>query len=258
MWTLISWNVLADAYVRPSYFPSVAPGMLLPGARTAAIVARLRACDADVVCLQEVEPGALDAIGKGLGERYVVAHAPKRGGKPDGCAVLVRGPALHVTAVRELIYDDGRPPSGHVALIAEIDAGDRPVGIATTHLRWDAPATPAADRLAPRQIGELLAATVAGPGATRPWLLCGDFNLGSDDPAFAAFTAAGCVDAYEGSIFATPTSVANGRARRIDFVLHHGALPVRPLPIPPIDERTVLPSAEHPSDHLIVGVAVDG
>ena len=56
MITVLSWNVLSDAYVRPGYFPHTEPALLAPGVRTPRIVARLVALAPDVACLQEAEP----------------------------------------------------------------------------------------------------------------------------------------------------------------------------------------------------------
>lgn len=258
---LVSWNVLADAYVRREYFPSVSPALLAPGSRTAAIVARLVASDADLICLQEAAPSLVAAAKAGLGDGYATRFLSKAGGKPDGCAIFVRTRSLAIAAVRELVYADGTPPSGHVALLMEVVAGRQRIGVATTHLRWDPPRTPPASRWATAQIAALVAATVGDDSTmTRgmPWLVCGDFNIAADDPAFAILTAAGFADAYGGSPWSTATSVANGRARRIDFVLHTGGLRVRPLPIPRLDDATALPSEDEPSDHLMMGVTLDG
>ncbi|MGA9828697.1 MAG: hypothetical protein WBQ57_10260, partial [Rhodanobacteraceae bacterium] len=53
--SIASYNVLADAYVRPDWFPRTSPALLEPGARTAAIAERVAGLGVDIVCLQEVE-----------------------------------------------------------------------------------------------------------------------------------------------------------------------------------------------------------
>lgn len=68
MLTLLSWNVLADPYVRRGYYPSTPPALLAPGARTRAIVDRLVRSAAALICLQEVEPPVFAALRDALGQ----------------------------------------------------------------------------------------------------------------------------------------------------------------------------------------------
>jgi CCR4-NOT transcription complex subunit 6 len=239
---VMSWNVLADAYVRAEYYPYSDAALLAPGARTAAILARISDRDAAVVCLQEVEPALVGALEATFGARYAVCFAPKRG-RPDGVAMLVRR-ELDLAGTRELVFADGRgaEDSGHVALIAEIEG----VTVATTHLRWDPPGTPRELRWAVAQADEL-AALARGPGAC---VVCGDLNLADDDPVLASLAAAGLCDAYAAA--PSPTANANGRAKRIDYLLYTPSLSAIPAPLPAIDDTTPLPSAEEPSDHLAI------
>ena len=76
-WCLMSWNVLADAYIRPEYHRAVEPELLESGARTAAIAELVTDSEADIACLQEVEPSLLHVLAG-----WEVHRVPKRG-KPD-------------------------------------------------------------------------------------------------------------------------------------------------------------------------------
>jgi CCR4-NOT transcription complex subunit 6 len=244
VFTLLSWNVLADAHVRAAYYPSTPTALLARGARTGAIVERLLASDADVICLQEAEPSLVEAARARLG-RYAIHYLPKGGGKPDGCATFVRG--LVVRDVHELAYSDGAPPSGHVALLLEVEHDGVRLGVANTHLKWDPQS-----RFATVQIAQLVKAM----HATVPWIVCGDFNVTPDDAANAAFDKERLVDAYGREPLEAFTAVTNGRARRIDFIRHSVGLSVEALPTPRLDDRAVLPSDEHPSDHIPIAVRV--
>jgi endonuclease/exonuclease/phosphatase family metal-dependent hydrolase len=249
MFTLLSWNVLADAYVRAAHYPQTPAHLLAGGARTAAIVERLAACHADVICLQEAEPPLVDAARARL-ERYGLWYLRKRGGKPDGCATFVRG--LAVQSVEEIVYADGDPPSGHVALALEVEHDGTRIGIVNTHLKWDPPDSAPSSRFAKRQIAQLLSAM----NGEIPWIVCGDFNLTPEDYANAAFDQAGLADAYAGSQHEAPTVVTNGRAKRIDFIRHSVALSVQGLPTVRVGDSTALPSEEQPSDHVAIGARV--
>jgi endonuclease/exonuclease/phosphatase family metal-dependent hydrolase len=240
-WCLMSWNVLADAYIRPHFYPAVDPALLRPGARTRAIADLIEASDADVACLQEVEPAVLGAL-----PGWDVRHAKKRG-KPDGVAIAARRRAA-IEEVRTLAFADGAPDredSGHVAVIAIVALAGLRVQIATTHLRWDRPKTPPADRWAVRQARELIDAL----DPAIPAIVCGDLNVEPHDDAYAMLLAAGLGDPCADG---APTANPNGRAKRIDHVLHARELHARVVPGLAIDDATPLPSPEMPSDHLPV------
>ena len=139
MHRLVSWNVLADSYVRASFYPRADPALLRPGARTAAIIDAIATDPADVFCLQEVEPPLVDAIRARLVD-WEVRFAAKAT-KPDGCAIVAR-PGVVVEDVDRIVFADGAPDrddSGHVALLATIAIGAHRVRLVTTHLRWDPP-----------------------------------------------------------------------------------------------------------------------
>ena len=146
-----------------------------------------------------------------------------------------------MTGTREVGYADNH---GHIALIADVQTPEGPVAIATTHLKWDPPQTPVDARNGLRQATELL-----GAFATGPRIACGDFNVTADDPVLARFAAAGFLDPF--ASLPSPTCVANGHARRIDFLLHTPELRAEPVPVSVVlHGDTPLPSLSEPSDHL--------
>lgn len=255
-----SYNILADAYVRPGYFPSSPPEALAPERRRPALARRIAALGADVVCLQEVEPAALAAIEALLPPGEFAFHfAPKRAGKPDGCAIGVRRASLAVHAVMPHAYDDGgpqRPPSGHVALLAVLEQAGRRFGVATTHVKWDPPDAPALARLGVRQVPQLLAACACVEPRCDTWIVCGDFNAEAGSEVLAELRRGGWIDAYRDHprMF---TSNANRRAKRIDYLFHTPDLTSRPVALPAISDATPLPSTDEPSDHLPIAATFE-
>ncbi|MDB4956210.1 MAG: hypothetical protein JWO36_3779 [Myxococcales bacterium] len=243
---IISWNILADAYVRRAYYPKSPDAALDPTKRRALLLQRIADLQTDVLCLQEVERSTFDAITHALAPGFAGYWAQKGGGKPDGCATFVaRGHA--VEEVRELRYSDG---SDHVALIVRVGG----LFIANTHLKWDPPATPTGARHGLREADELLVALperLHGSSA----VVCGDFNVTPNDELVALFLAAGFRDAYEAND-AAATCVTNGRARRIDYLMTSSDLDAQPLSIGALTDEAILPSATEPSDHVPIGVAI--
>ncbi len=226
---LLSWNVLADSYIRASYYPRSEPALLRRGARTAAIVDALARDVADLCCLQEVEPALVAALRLRL-PGWELRFAGKRG-KPDGVALLARAQAIDDVATLELA-------SGFVALVATVGG----LRVATTHLRWDPPGTPRDERYAIRQACELVAAA--------PDVICGDLNVEPGDDALALLADAGYVDPG-----GTATANPNGRAKRIDYILARGRA-IAALPAPAVADDTPLPSRDMPSDHVPIAAVI--
>ena len=281
---VVSWNVLAQGYVRRAYYPHTPDSALEPARRRAAVIARLvdHARDADVVCLQEIERAPFEAAAHALAG--FVGRLVLKTGRSEGCAIFARESLA--PAWRELVYADR---SGHVAIGASLAGGA--VSIASTHLKWSPPDTPltppplepsrhewmhgpvsaAAARLPPGgepgslrvtaasgphhghvELVELLDAWVT-PGSS--WVLTGDFNLEPGDDALRVASARGLRDAYDGSA-AAPTCNSNGKAKRIDFVWTTADLAAAPAAVRAIADDTPLPSDDEPSDHLAIGATI--
>jgi mRNA deadenylase 3'-5' endonuclease subunit Ccr4 len=245
----MTWNVLADAYVKPKYFPHSDPALLMPGVRTRPIISHLASSPADVMCLQEIEPPVVEAIRQAGGWDV---HFASKTHRADGCAILARR-AARLTDLRTVTFRDGAPDredSGHIALAATVHVGDRELQIVTTHLKWDPPHLAHAERWATRQVRDLLQLVGADPAH---WIVCGDLNIQPGDPAYWMLVHAGLTDPMPDH----PTANANGRTKRIDHILCGRGLRPRALPILPITETTPLPSDVMPSDHLPIGATVE-
>jgi endonuclease/exonuclease/phosphatase family metal-dependent hydrolase len=249
---LASWNVLADAYVKPEYFPHTPAPLLEPDGRRQRVLQRARELDVDVLCLQEVDDALLQALRREAGHRVFFVG---KTAKPDGCAIVVRD-HLRVKHEQEVRFVDGdgvRPDSGHVALLLILEHEGALFGVATTHLKWHAAQTPPAEHTGLRQITQVLAAIEGLRSQCSAWIVCGDFNATADSEVVNAASAAGFVDLYRESLSAF-TSNANDKAKRIDYLFHTPELRSRAGDVAAIDDVTPLPGETQPSDHLpIVG-----
>jgi endonuclease/exonuclease/phosphatase family metal-dependent hydrolase len=248
---LVTYNILADAYIRRSWYPRCTDEALEPARRRQALCEHVAGLGAAVVCMQEVEGRALEALASRLSSAgYRYGYARKGGGKPDGCATFYDPAALGLIEEQRLTYGDG---SGHVALIMRFDRAGDPLTVANTHVRWSPPETPLEDSHGYRQLGELAAAL----GDAERAVVCGDFNLEPEAAALDLLRAAGLVDVHAAAAGPGYTCNPNGEAKRIDFVFAGAALAATPVAVPVIDDHTPLPSLEQPSDHLAVGVELE-
>jgi mRNA deadenylase 3'-5' endonuclease subunit Ccr4 len=240
---VVSWNVLADAYLKDEYFPHTPPEVLERAVRRKAVADRLeKLSTAEVLCLQEVDGTLYSTLSERL--KDVTGHHFKKRGKGEGCAIFVRNALTSEPKFKEHAFSD---LSGHVAL--GVSFAD--VTIITTHLKW-APEGTAADAHPGRsQLKEILE---IWPTGIR--IVCGDFNASPDSDVLELSREKGLKDAYstqEGGW----TCNANSKRKRIDYILHTAEFSSTPSALPILQDDTPLPSESEPSDHLPIEARLD-
>jgi mRNA deadenylase 3'-5' endonuclease subunit Ccr4 len=240
-----TYNILADAYVRRDRYRSSPPSTLEPGPRRRLLLDRIAALDVDLLCLQEVEPAAHEAIAARLGEGFVGAYA-KRERHPDGASLFARRSCLGLERCETVRFRDD---DDRLALIGHLRLGERRLIVASTHLQWCPDGTPAERHVGRAQMIELLDHLAAeGGGAT--WIVAGDLNATSQSSVVAAATERGLVLSARNQR-PWDTCNANGRPRKLDYLLvSAGHLDPRPGALPALRRDTPMPSLTEPSDHL--------
>lgn len=251
--SLITYNVLAQAYSTPRRYPRTPESVLASAWRRPALVRHIGALATDVVCLQEVEDETFAAVQQALGPLGYTGHFARKGaGKPDGCATFLRRGTLAWGTVHTLMYRDSvgtEPDSGHLALVVLCAYEGRTLGLVNTHLQWDAPDTPRDRQRGYRQIRQLLQTRDQIAPVCEAWIICGDFNATPDSHVVAGLRAEG-FDYTHRTLAETVTCNANARAKMIDYVFYAETVRAQPVAVPVIDDQTPLPSYDHPSDHL--------
>jgi mRNA deadenylase 3'-5' endonuclease subunit Ccr4 len=253
--SVATYNVLASAYInRAWYFRS--PAMVLnPAWRIPALVQYVSALDADILCLQEVEPDVLAALRTSLAARGYEAHyARKSARRPEGVATLYRKGIFEPIGATRVDYadaDGADAHSGYVALITRFRAAHGIIGVINTHLLWDPPGTVLELQRGYRQARQLLTEYGRIAATAGAWVLAGDLNATPDSALIAMIRQRGFEYSHCGILEAASCNV-NGTARMIDFIFHSPLLCSEPASITPVDNRTILPSAEQPSDHVAI------
>lgn len=246
--SVATYNVLANAYVRPNRYRGCPPAALEPGPRRQLLLDRIAALDVDLLCLQEVEPDAHEAIAARLGQAYASVYAQRRG-RPDGASLFARRSALSLDRHEVLHYQAHADGDDQLALLGNLRLGARRLLVASTHLQWCPDNTPPEQHIGRSQMIELLdRLTRDGKDAT--WILAGDLNATSQSSVVEAALARGLV---LGARSQRPwdTCNANGRPRKLDYLLvPAGQLDARPGNLPTLRRDTALPSLSEPSDHL--------
>lgn len=246
--TAVTYNVLAASYVHPDRYPLCSGEALDAARRRALLLARLTELDADLLCLQELEPD----IHRELRARLDATHrgaCVQRSQRPDGVAIFARRSLFAWSGHEELQFQAHRPGGGELALIARLALDGQPLHVACTHLAWQPHSTPPAEHVGHRQMLELLAHRDAtAPDAT--WIFAGDFNTTSQSIVLAAARERGMEDSCH-SQRPWDTCAVNGQPRKLDYLLSSaGRLVPRPGVLPALSGSTALPSLDEPSDHL--------
>ncbi|MEU2022720.1 RNA repair domain-containing protein [Streptomyces sp. NPDC016469] len=208
--TVLTWNTLWDRYDSDR----------IDTARRRPLLAEaLRAADADVIALQEVEPALLTLL---LGcdwvrAAYTLATEPAGHDVPDNGLLLLSRLPVSEAAVHVL--------GPHKAVAAAVvETADGPVTVAVTHLSSDHSAEGAARREA--ELTDLATGLAAVEGEL---VLVGDFNDGGDHPQTRLAMADAWTEVH-GPADDTPTfdpsanplaaiSSLSGRVSRLDRVL---------------------------------------
>jgi len=252
--TAVTYNILAQAYTLPDRYPLSPPETLQPSHRRPLLLDRVAALDADLYCLQEVEPDTFDAIVDRLGPAYHPLYTQKHN-KPDGAALFLRRAAFTLTHHETLHYRDVDPGYDHLALIARArhTASALELTVASTHLRWQRRGTPPETHQGRLQLLQLLD-HIAGLHPDTPALIAGDLNALSDGPVIRAALDRGLRLSCRSQ---RPWDTVNidGRRRKLDYLLYSPErLQPAPGTLPKLQRDTPMPSHTEPSDHLPVFV----
>jgi mRNA deadenylase 3'-5' endonuclease subunit Ccr4 len=244
----VTYNVLAQSYVRRDHYPRSPPDALDPSRRHALLLARIEELDADLLCLQELEPPSYEALRARLGATHHAAYAQRRD-RPDGSAIFARRSRFGWAGHDVLHYQAHRPDTDDLALVAALTIGSETLRVVSTHLTWQPESTLPAEHLGHRQMLELLAFRDAS-ARTDVWIFAGDFNAISQSALVTAALERGMDESCR-SQRPWDTTAINGRPRKIDYLLFStGRLTPQPGVLPKLHRDSVLPSLTEPSDHL--------
>lgn len=103
---LVSYNILAQVYVKSSLFPHSVSARLRWKARSQAILSVLKNLGADFLCLQEVDE--YDSFYKGNMEShgYSSIYVQRNGQKRDGCGIFYKQNSAELVLEEKIEYND--------------------------------------------------------------------------------------------------------------------------------------------------------
>lgn len=242
---IISYNILAQAYLLPERYLGIPPEFLEAEARQSRLIQHIQSMDADLVCLQEVEPAFFEKLQAALPALHGL-YAPKTG-RPDGLATFYK-PSLTLTHQQVLHFENADPGYDHIAQILCFEGPESAFRLGNTHLRWQRNDTPESKHQGVLQLTELLDAMDTLPASPR--VICGDLNANAGSPVIARARERGLrPPPHEGR--PADTAIINGRFRRLDWVLFElRGMRGQERPLPSLKHVGHMPGAVEPSDHL--------
>jgi endonuclease/exonuclease/phosphatase family metal-dependent hydrolase len=260
--SVLTYNCLAEAHIKPERYPGVDPRWLDSTIRYRRIADFLCHCNADIICLQEVDKRLLKLLADQLpsgkwGWIWSIPHV----NRPDAIATFWKDPWIYDQPAVSRYRGVGQVPhfgGGGRLLFLKRDtdepAGDldtvgpapsRPTAhlvVANAHLPWDAPNAPFEKRNGLSQ-AKMLEHELRP--FSQPTIVAGDFNAMPESDTVRVFKDNGFQDAHPSSAFTTNF----GNPAKLDYLLHRGLPRVHyDFLVPFRWDR--LPNADHPSDHL--------
>ena len=258
--TALSYNLLATAYIHRAWYSRTPALVLDPAWRVPALVQRIADINADLFCLQEVEPETFVALRTFLGERnYGAVYARKLARRPEGLVIFYRRAVFESVSARVIVYADGagvEADTGYVAQLVLLRYAGKILGVINTHLTWDPPSTPILQQRGLRQMRQLIAQYHACVGDAGAWIIGGDFNVTPESESVEIALRAGMQYSHH-NLADVYTCNIGGRARLIDYLFYSAGLSAEALVLSRVDDRTILPSAEEPSDHVPIMARFD-
>lgn len=253
--SVVSYNVLASAYIQRAWYRRTPALVLDPAWRVPAVVQHIANLNADLYCLQEVEPETFVALRTFLGERgYSGEYARKLSGRPEGLALFYRRTRFNWLSSRVVAYADGAgigQDTGYIAQLIMMRNGDKTLGVINTHLTWDPPNAAREARRGLRQAQQCLAEYQRLAGDAGAWIISGDFNATPESEIVTLALQTGLQYAHQplADVF---TCNIGGSARLIDYLFYSRGLSAEASVLSTIDAQTILPSLEQPSDHVAI------
>ena len=124
------------------------------------------------------------------------------------------------------------------------------LGVINTHLTWDPPGTARERQRGLRQVNQLVREYEKMTASADAWIIAGDLNVTPGSEIVALIEGRGFRYVHER--VAMSTCSFNSEVKMIDYLFHSANLRAAPCDSFAIDARTVMPSAEQPSDHVAV------
>uniref|UniRef100_A0A7C8ZWT5 Poly(A)-specific ribonuclease n=1 Tax=Opuntia streptacantha TaxID=393608 RepID=A0A7C8ZWT5_OPUST len=104
--SIVSYNILAQAYVKSAFFPHSPKPCLRWKARSQALLTVLKGLEVDFLCLQEVDE--YDSFYKDIMEKhgYSSIYIQRSGQKRDGCGVFYKQGRAELVLQENIEYND--------------------------------------------------------------------------------------------------------------------------------------------------------
>jgi len=174
-------------------------------------------------------------------------------------AVFYRRTCFDWGSARVIPFADGAgvaADSGYVAQLVLLRHAEKILGVINTHLTWDPPTTAREAQRGLRQLQQCLAEYQGRNAEAHGWIISGDFNVTPESEIVELALRAGMQYPHHNLADVYSCNIGS-RARLIDYLFYSAGLSAEASVLNRIDDQTILPSAEEPSDHVPVMARFD-
>ncbi|KAL5231274.1 hypothetical protein ABZP36_030050 [Zizania latifolia] len=103
---LVSYNILAQVYVKSSSFPHSPSACLKWKARSKAVLTELKSFDADLMCIQELDEYDTFYMKNMENSGYSSIYIQRSGDKRDGCGIFYKPKSMELVQKEVIHYND--------------------------------------------------------------------------------------------------------------------------------------------------------
>uniref|UniRef100_A0A0D9WG34 Endonuclease/exonuclease/phosphatase domain-containing protein n=1 Tax=Leersia perrieri TaxID=77586 RepID=A0A0D9WG34_9ORYZ len=264
---LVSYNILAQVYVKSSFFPHSPSACLKWKARSKAVLSELKSFEADLMCIQELDE--YDTFYKKNMENsgYASIYIQRSRDKRDGCGIFYKSKSMELVQKEGIHYNDlveKYVHTDHVDSVTSNNSSTKEASKKPDNNKHGDPNDPRF-RLKRDSVGLLAAFKL-----NDPLIIAGDFNSTPGDKVYNYIVSANseCTDEVPiklRSLYAANggepefTNCTPGFTGTLDYIFLSDGSSVKPtslLRLPrgdSVDVEGGLPNFQHPSDHLPIG-----
>uniref|UniRef100_A0A0E0L225 Endonuclease/exonuclease/phosphatase domain-containing protein n=1 Tax=Oryza punctata TaxID=4537 RepID=A0A0E0L225_ORYPU len=265
---LVSYNILAQVYVKSAFFPHSPSACLKWKARSKAVLSELKSFEADLMCVQELDE--YDTFYKKNMENsgYSSIYIQRSGDKRDGCGIFYKPKSMELVQKEGIHYNDLVEKYVHGD---HVNSGTSNNSSPTEEASKKADNNKHGDPNDPRfRLKRDCVGLLAAFKLNDPFMIAGDFNSTPGDKVYNYLVSSNSDSTDEAPIKLRSLYAANGGEPEftnctpgftgtLDYIFLSDGSSVKPtslLRIPRGDSADVqggLPNFHHPSDHLPIG-----
>lgn len=238
---ILSYNILAQCYTKPSYFPWASLDQLDWGFRSKQLLQEILSYTADIICLQELDN--FEFFKENL-QNYQGVYKKRANTRKDGCGIFFDSTKFTLVEMETMDF-----PKENIVLLVCLESclSKKRFTVVTSHFYYKSKLI--RNQQADFCIDKAQKSLLEG----KPVVLCGDFNCMPDNDTIEKFQSFGLCSGYQDLMncnqFATFLGGKHSK-KWYDYIFHSKTFKATSILSLPKCGETLLPNTQLSSDHL--------